>query len=135
VLIEYSGDWIFAAVPSGRRTGNLRIDRVGHIFLPEWRMTYWMGEAMENIDNLVAEFFPAITLFGGLLIGWIIGNIRGRKQARPDLDWGTFVRENAGYDFGKVLEKAQQIVRLANEIGSSARRGEDMVKSLSARSL
>ncbi len=89
---------------------------------------------MENIDSLLAEFFPAMLFVGGLIIGWIIGNSWGRKRARPDLDWNTFVRENAGYDFGVVRNKADQIAQLANEIARGAGHGQDMVKALSVRS-
>ncbi len=94
-----------------------------------------MGVVMGNMGNLVAEYFPAMMLVGGLIIGWIVGDFRGRKKVRPDLDWNTFVRDNAGYDFGVVRNKADQIAQLANEIARGARRGQDMVKSLSARSL
>ena len=41
------------------------------------------------------------------------------------------MRENAGYDFASVRNKADQIVRLANEIGTGAQRAEQMVRTLS----
>jgi hypothetical protein len=75
----------------------------------------------------------SVLFLGGFIIGWIIGNARGRKQAKPGLNWHDFVRENAGYDFSVVRGKADHIVRLANEIGIGAQRGEEMVKTLAVR--
>jgi hypothetical protein len=71
------------------------------------------------------------TLLSGGLIGWAFGLQRGRKQARPGLDWHEFVRENAAYDFKKVRETADEIVKLANGISIAAGRSEKNVKTLS----
>ena len=84
-------------------------------------------------DDTVLIIAASVLFLGGLIIGWLVGNARGRKRAKPDLNWHDFVRENAGYDFSVVRNKADQIVRLANEIGVGAQRGEEMARTLAVR--
>ena len=86
-----------------------------------------------QIDDTVLIIAASVLFLGGLIVGWLGGAARGRKQAKPNLNWHDFVRENAGYDFSVVRTKADQIVRLANEIAIGARRGEEMVTTLAAR--
>ena len=63
----------------------------------------------------------------GFVLGWFIGRRAMTATTTKDAARDTAYRENAQVDFEAVRDKANDIVRLANEIASRATRAHDTV--------
>lgn len=69
----------------------------------------------------------ATALIVGFFLGWIIGRRFKTVTTTRDASRDAAYRENAQVDFEVVRDKANEIVRLANEIATRATRAHDTV--------
>jgi hypothetical protein len=89
------------------------------------------GDADMNFYILAMIVIAALALSFGAFLGWRFGVIHQKKAGRAELSWQIAVRTNAEYDFDKMSGRANEIIRLANEIGAAARIASDTIKTFS----
>ncbi|MDE2182672.1 MAG: hypothetical protein KGJ78_06580 [Alphaproteobacteria bacterium] len=74
---------------------------------------------------MVAVAVIAVALGFGL--GWVVGSRRRKIEADLDALWCDAYRENAQVDLEAMRKKAMTIVRLANEIATTATQAHETV--------
>ncbi len=79
-----------------------------------------------NLLTLV-NVAAATALIVGFILGWIIGRRAKTVTTTRDAFLDAAYRENAQVDFEFVRDKANEIVRLANEITTRATSAHDIV--------
>ena len=75
----------------------------------------------------LANVVAAAALIVGFFLGWFIGRRAKTVITTRDAARDAAYRENAQVDFEAVRDKANEIVRLANEIATRATRAHDTV--------
>jgi hypothetical protein len=72
---------------------------------------------MDSSDPALPIVLGGALFLLGIILGWMMA--RGQRYKEPDRTAAHVV--NAAFDFGKLMEKAQHIARVASEIAEDAR--------------